>query len=146
MDRKLRLTLASTFADHLRVVLPDFKLWNATAPCLSGNDVVWKRGNCLVILTPDSRGLRDAVTLELAYSEHGRFPDLAQRPSLISQAQLDDVHLESEWIVRLGRIDGGSFDLIEVSMTSCHEVSAFLVERLQTVGLPFFDRMSTELA
>jgi hypothetical protein len=146
MDRKLRLALTSAFADQMRVSLPDFKLWNATAPCLSGGDVVWRKGNCLVILTPDTRGLRDAVTVELAWSRHGRFPDLAQRPSLISQAQFDDVHLESEWIVRLGRIDGASFDLIEVSLTSCDEVAAFLMERLQAVGLPFFDRMSTEFA
>jgi hypothetical protein len=146
MDRKLRVTLASAFADQMRASLPDFKLWNATAPCLSGGDVVWRKGSCLIILTPDSRGLRDAVTVELGWSSHGRFPDLAQRPSLTSQAQLDDVHLQAEWIVRLGRIDNASFDLIEVSMTSCDEVAAFLMERLQSVGLPFFERMSTELA
>ncbi|MGO4378819.1 hypothetical protein [Pseudoduganella sp. RAF53_2] len=144
MDRKLRLTLASAFADQMRASLPEFKLWNVTAPSLMDGELVWKNGNSLIILSPDSRGLRDAVTVELGWSEQGAFPQ-HQRPSLISQAQLDDVHLQPEWTVRLGRLDNNNFDNIEISMTSCEEVAAFLMDRLQSVGLPFFMRMGSEL-
>jgi hypothetical protein len=145
MEKKLRLKFTAAFAQRMTVALPEFTPTEVKSAYVWPGESLWRRNDaecsCFIVLSPEPKGQRDEMNVELAWSRFKRFPELTQRPSLVTHNMISDAASKSEGSVRIGRLCGEEFDWIPVRAETISDVAEFLVTKLSQHGVPFLDRI-----
>jgi len=110
MRKEYRRAIRERVAAGLERDLPAFKPVKIQSRVLFGGESVFRwpacsQLHCFILLVPSPTG-RQAFTLELAWSDKGRFPDVTSRPTvMVAPGDPPPIELE-EAIVRLGALAG----------------------------------------
>lgn len=145
MDKTLRTKLVLAFDKALTRQFSAFAQVKIKSMYIWPGETVWRREGAacsyFLILSPEAKGQSNAVTVELGWSRLKRFPELSQRPSLSTPAQLQAAASRDEGTVRIGSLCDGSFDLLQVDEPGLQAVVDLLMEKLKVVGMPFLDQI-----
>jgi hypothetical protein len=145
MEKKLRIKLATAFRVEMEKNFPEFASIKMKSMYIFPGEFIWKRDtdacSYFIILSPDPRGQRDEANIELGWSRHKRFPELPQRPSLVTAKSISNAGDKDEGTVRIGSLSGGQYDWTPVRDETIFDVVAFFVCELQRNGMAFFNRI-----
>ena len=108
MRKEYRRAVRELFTRGMASRFPHFEPIKVKAPILFGGDSVFRSEpkpgvSHFVLLVPDARG-RQAFTVEFAWSNAGRFPDVSSRPSVFLTPDDPPPKQVEEGIVRLGSL------------------------------------------
>jgi hypothetical protein len=107
MRKEFSKALRTFFERAMKEQLPEYKPVKVKSVYLGPGEraYCWSPGgpvHCYIILVPSPKDT-DEFTIELAWSVHGRFPELGMRPSGLPSADLSEFRQE-EFACRLGNL------------------------------------------
>lgn len=141
MERKLKKRLFDLFAENMQKALPTFRPFKAKSSYVWPGELIWQDGETIadtslfIIVSPESKG-RDQFTVELGWSKLRRFPELAQRPSLVSQVDFEHCHDHREATLRLSSLTD-HISWIDVNYDEVEVAVANQLRNLLDHGIPF---------
>lgn len=144
MQKNLKAKVAALFAEEMKMAFPDFVQVKMKSMYIWPGEVLWRKDadDCsyFIVLSPETKG-RDEVTVELGWSRLKRFPELMQRPALVTAEAIANAERKDEGTVRLGRLAADQWDWMPVNDELVPAVVAFFMEKLRQDGIPFLRRM-----
>ena len=145
MDKKLRLKIVKELDTKITQAAPEFVQTKIKSMYVWPAETVWQKSTEIccyfLILTPELKRGEDKVTLELAWSRLKRFPELMQRPWLVTKEDLLTAHELQEGSVRIHALCDREFDWLPVSTDSVAEAIDFVMTKLMEKGFPFLDSL-----
>ncbi len=143
MKKALRDKLVADFGAALAALKCGFDPASLDSKYLWAGEAVWQRhrGDVseFVVLVPERKHGEDAFTVELAWSRHGRFPELVRRPWIVRTDQLVRAGAFEEGSVRLGFLAGHDVEWTPADAAARSQSIAHWMSLLQLRGLPFLE-------
>ena len=110
MRKEYGRVLRELFTERLHAEFPEFKPARVSSRYVSSAErpfrwIPIEPLHCWIILVPDGKG-RQAFTVEIAWSQRSRFPELSMRPSVMSPPDAGAATGLSECAMRLSHTNG----------------------------------------
>lgn len=144
MQKHLRAKAVALLSEQMTKAFPDFIQVKMKSVYIWPGEVLWRKDaeDCsyFVVLSPEAKG-RDEVTVELAWSRLKRFPELMQRPALVTADAIANAEEKDEGTVRLGMLAREHWGWVPVNDESISDVVAFFMAKLRKDGIPFLSRI-----
>jgi len=143
MEKKLKRRAIEKFIRCINETLPSFVPLEEKNNYLFPGEKVWLDAKTLddatlyILFCPEHKG-RDQFTIEIGWSKLFRFPELIQRPSLVSKADFDKRYQQQEAVTRLSYLTGEK-EWIDINESNIEEVIQAQARNLVVYGMPFLN-------
>ncbi|MES3022378.1 MAG: hypothetical protein V4857_12435 [Pseudomonadota bacterium] len=145
MDKKLRLRFTTAFAGEMKKAFPEYVAVKLKSIYVWPGESLWRKDteDCsyFIVLSPHPKGEKDEMTVELGWSRRKRFPELMQRPSIVTKEGVSTAAERDEGSVRIGNLCANAFDWTQVKDATIQDIVSFFILKLEQEGLPFLCRI-----
>ncbi|MES2040378.1 MAG: hypothetical protein V4495_21370 [Pseudomonadota bacterium] len=145
MEKKLRLKMIAAFSAEMEKAFPEFLPVKIKSMYIWPGESVWERttesSSSFIVLSPDPKGQRDEMTIELGWSRFKRFPELMQRPSITTTESISTANNLNEGSVRIGSLCEDGVDWVHINEETISETASIFILKLRQHGMPFLNHL-----